>query len=78
MPPNSTAKNYGQKLTIKKAESPVGILERDAPLVDSPVAIDFEESHPGGSLQDNSPGMIHPEQQAPDVPSNNTGPFSGL
>jgi hypothetical protein len=50
--PSSKAKNNGQKLMIKKDEPSVGMLEKDAPIVDSPVAIDFEEGHPGGSPQD--------------------------
>lgn len=51
MPPNSKAKYDGQKVTINKDEPPVGMLEKDAPIVESPVAIDFE-GPPGGSPQD--------------------------
>ena len=52
MPPNSKAKKNGLKLTIGKDKPDVGMIEKDGPLVDSPVAIDSEESQPGSSLQD--------------------------
>ena len=51
MPPNSNskAKNDGQKLAIKKDKPEAGMIDEDGPIVDSPIAIDFEEGHPGGS-----------------------------
>ena len=54
MPPNSNskAKNNGQKLAIKKDKPEVGMIDKDDPIVDSPVAIDFEEGHPECSPHD--------------------------
>jgi hypothetical protein len=51
MPPDSKAKNNGPKLMINKDKPVVGMIEKDGPIVDSPVAIDFER-HPGGSPRD--------------------------
>jgi len=51
MPPNSKAKNF-QKPMIKTDKLPVStIIEKDGPIVDSPVAIDSEELHQEGSPQ---------------------------
>lgn len=52
MPPNSKAKNSGLKLAVAKDKPDVGMIEKDGPLVDSPVAIDFEESQQGLPPQD--------------------------
>jgi len=48
MAPNSKAKNNGLKLTIAKDKPDVGMIEKDGPLVESPVAIDLEESSQQG------------------------------
>ena len=52
MAPNPKAKNNGLKLTIAKDKPDVGMIEKDGPLVESPVAIDSEESQQGCSPQD--------------------------
>ena len=52
MPPYPKAKNDVPKLTIKKDKPPVGMIEKDGPIADSPVAIDFEGWRPEGSAQD--------------------------
>jgi len=52
MPPNSKAKNDLQKLKINKDKPAVSMIEKDGPIVDSPVEIDFEEKHPEGLPQD--------------------------
>jgi len=52
MPQNSRAKNSGLKLTMAKDKPGVGMIEKDGPLVESPVAIDSEESQQGCSPQD--------------------------
>jgi len=89
VPPNPKAKNNGLKLTMVKDKPDVGMIEKDGPLVDSPKPMDLEESQPGGSLQDNPPGVTHAQGESPhcerglgahqtDVPPNNDNPFSGL
>lgn len=52
--PNSKIKDDIQKLKLKlsKDKPAVSMIEKDGPIADSPVAIDFEETHPGGSPQD--------------------------
>ena len=50
MPSNSKAKNNGLKLTMPNDKPDVHMIEKDGPLVDSPV--DIEESQPGDFLQD--------------------------
>lgn len=53
MPPYyPKAKNDLQKLKINKDKPAVSMIEKDAPIVDSPVSIDFEEMNPGGPPQD--------------------------
>ena len=52
MPPNPKAKNDLQKLAMNEGKPKVGMIEKDGPLVDSPVAIDLGESLQGGSAQD--------------------------
>ena len=52
MPPNSKTKNNRQKLAVGEDRPDVGMIEKDGPLVDSPVPIDVEESQPGDSSQD--------------------------
>ena len=49
MAPNSKAKNNGLKLTIAKDRPDVGMIEKDGPLVESPVPIGSEESQQGCS-----------------------------
>lgn len=52
MSPNSTAKNKGQRIIIPEDKPKAGMIEKDGPLVDSPVAIDSEERDPGGPPED--------------------------
>jgi len=52
MPPNWTDKS-------------VSMIEKDGPIVDSPVAIDLEDMGQEGSLKNNPPNVTNPEHRVP-------------
>lgn len=65
MPPDSKIKNNCQKLVVGKDKPDAGMIEKDGPLVDSPVPIDDEEGHPGGSQ---NVGALHLPRPSPPPP----------
>ena len=48
MAPNQKAKRDLQKLKIRKDKPAVSMIDKDGPIVDSPVAIDSGERYPEG------------------------------
>ena len=52
MAPNQKAKRDLQKLKIREDKPVISMIDKDGPIVDSPVAIDSGERYPEGPSQD--------------------------